>query len=141
MSSWRFKTLGNAKAQPVIFLHGFLGDADDWKEVAEKLAASYYCILPELPGHGLEDAELPFAEYGFTDITADFKVFCEQFNTPRLSVVAYSLGGRLALAAALEYPALISKLVLVSASAGIADVEARKKRALDDEQRAKGKRY
>ena len=50
--------------------------------------------------------------------------------------VGYSMGGRLALQLALDHPQLVRALVLVSASAGVADPVARAARAEEDERRA-----
>ncbi len=47
--------------------------------------------------------------------------------------VGYSMGGRLALRLALDQPALVSGLVLVSSTAGIADEDARRQRIASDE--------
>jgi 2-succinyl-6-hydroxy-2,4-cyclohexadiene-1-carboxylate synthase len=47
--------------------------------------------------------------------------------------VGYSMGGRLALCAALEQPEPVQALVLVSASPGISDHAERRRRQLDDE--------
>jgi 2-succinyl-6-hydroxy-2,4-cyclohexadiene-1-carboxylate synthase len=48
----------------------------------------------------------------------------------------YSMGGRLALAIALAHPHLVRKLVLVSATAGLADAAERRERVEADEQLA-----
>ncbi len=47
--------------------------------------------------------------------------------------VGYSMGGRLCLRIALDYPDLVEGLVLVSASPGIADAQARAERVASDE--------
>lgn len=47
--------------------------------------------------------------------------------------VGYSMGGRLALAVALAHPRLVDDLVLVSATAGIADPVQRRQRVAEDE--------
>jgi 2-succinyl-6-hydroxy-2,4-cyclohexadiene-1-carboxylate synthase len=49
----------------------------------------------------------------------------------------YSMGGRLALALALERPELVTALVLVSATPGIADTEERRTRVAADEELAR----
>jgi 2-succinyl-6-hydroxy-2,4-cyclohexadiene-1-carboxylate synthase len=52
---------------------------------------------------------------------------------PGVTLVGYSMGGRIALAAALEYPEGLDRLVLVSASPGMADEAARERRLSEDE--------
>ena len=35
-----------------IFLHGFLGDKEDWQPIMRALALTHHCIALDLPGHG-----------------------------------------------------------------------------------------
>ena len=37
---------------PVLFLHGFLGSAEDWGCIATALAGTRQCVAVDLPGHG-----------------------------------------------------------------------------------------
>ena len=37
---------------PVLFLHGFLGSAEDWGCIATALAGTRRCVAVDLPGHG-----------------------------------------------------------------------------------------
>ena len=44
---------GDYTNRPVcFFLHGFLGDADDWSPIMKALAMTHECIALDLPGHG-----------------------------------------------------------------------------------------
>ena len=36
----------------ILFLHGFMGSADDWRPLMQALSATHHCVAVDLPGHG-----------------------------------------------------------------------------------------
>ena len=47
------RNLNGPRIPPVVFLHGFLGQAEDWDAVVAGLSAGgQECIAIDLPGHG-----------------------------------------------------------------------------------------
>lgn len=103
-----------------ILVHGFTQTADSWAPVVDALA----------PGSDTLAVEIPEA----LDFTTTAVVVGTRGGAARY--VGYSMGGRLCLALALERPDLVSSLVLVSASPGIADERERVSRRAADEQLA-----
>lgn len=116
----------------VIFLHGFMGCGGDWEPVREALGGGFECHAPDLPGHGAAIG-LPAEAYAFDGMVARVAALCGGLNGRPRVVAGYSMGGRIALAAALQHPALFDQLILISASPGIARTAARKQRRRDDE--------
>ncbi len=115
-------------ARDVVLLHGFTHTGASWDPVVAALGERYRAFAPDIRGHG-SAAELE-------PITLE-AVLGDLAELPpaRFTLAGYSMGGRLALHAALA-PALrarIDRLVLIGASPGIADsVERRARRADDD---------
>ena len=108
--------------EPVVALHGFAGTGATWD------AAAPEAIAPDLPGHGTASAVEP---------TFDGCVERVLAAAPgRFVLVGYSMGGRVALHVALAAPERVSRLVLVSATAGIEDPEERAARRRSDEKAA-----
>ncbi len=126
----KIKTLGHPKNPPIIFLHGFMGTGDDWTEIASRFADRFYCLMPDLPGHG----ETPLnGELGYAAWTSALQKALSAQGIGRAHFVGYSMGGRIALYFALTYPTMVDKLVLESANPGIVDETERIQRAaLDD---------
>jgi 2-succinyl-6-hydroxy-2,4-cyclohexadiene-1-carboxylate synthase len=105
----------------VVLLHGFAATARHWDAVIEALAAERFAPI----ALNLTDAD-PLTPAGVTQLVA--AATAEPFI-----LVGYSMGGRLALSAALELGERVSRLVLVSASAGIEDAGERAARRRADE--------
>lgn len=104
---------------PLVFLHGFLGTAADWKPVCSFLPPCT-CIGFDLPGHG----NSPFMETFDIDI-------------PRFHLIGYSMGGRQALMYAAKHPEQIETLTLMSTHPGLKTEEERQKRLKNDAKWAK----
>jgi 2-succinyl-6-hydroxy-2,4-cyclohexadiene-1-carboxylate synthase len=103
----------------VVFLPGFMQRGDAWEPVAGLLAERYPRTLLDHREHSLEGRLREIAEAG-----------------ERAVLCGYSLGGRLALRAALRDPRRYAGVVTVGATAGIEEVGARHARAEADERLA-----
>ena len=104
-------------------LHGFTQRGSMWSEVAALVGGEW--LTPDLPGHGSE----PACRWG--KAVEGIAARLAGAAAPRW-VVGYSMGGRLALAAALAHPALVDCLVLVSAGPGLATAAERRRRGARD---------
>lgn len=116
-----------------VFLHGFTQTHHHWHAAAHLLAqhlegASTLAFV-DLPGHGLasDDLEGRFDDLGERLVNV----------AGRGTYVGYSMGGRMALAAAATGAAAVERLVLVGATPGITDDLERSERARADEERAR----
>jgi 2-succinyl-6-hydroxy-2,4-cyclohexadiene-1-carboxylate synthase len=144
-------TLGSSQNPPLVFLHGFLGSGKSWREIFQinklseqsrngdinvALQDQYFCILPDLPGHG-ENTKLDFSTTISFDFVTDWLFhLLDEIPAPKIHLVGYSLGGRVALHFATRYPEQIHSLILESANAGIIDEAERARRLAEDSARA-----
>ena len=87
----------------------------------EEIGERYRAFAPDLPGHGDASERRPAT---FGAVIAYLRALREDAFT----LCGYSMGGRLALAFALAHPDRVRRLVLVSASPGIADAAQRAER-------------
>lgn len=109
----------------VVLVHGFTQSARSWAPVAGPLSASREVVSVDLPGHGGSSGR---AVAGLEDAAGLLGA-----TGGRAAYVGYSLGARTCLTLALSSPALVDRLVLVGATAGIRDEAERATRRAADE--------
>ena len=113
--------------ESLVLLHGFSGTRRAWDGVTASLSAERYLPLAlDLPGHGeAADAPRPITFAGCVEHVL-------ALSPARFTLCGYSMGGRIALHAALAAPERIVRLVLVSTTAGIQDDAERAARRASD---------
>lgn len=121
------ETVGHGPFGRVVFVHGFTQTRRSWIPVATRLGEDFETVVVDAPGHG-DSAGLA------VDLPAGAEALVATGGMA--TYVGYSLGGRLALHAALQYPDLVTGLVLASATPGIENGTERTDRREADEQRA-----
>jgi 2-hydroxy-6-oxonona-2,4-dienedioate hydrolase len=109
----RFRWLERGDGDPVVLLHGLMGEMDHWESTLETLGAFCRPIALELPlfDAGLVDVSVP----GLADYV---RRFMEALELPPSVIGGNSLGGHLALELALAHPELVAGLIL-SGSSGL----------------------
>ncbi|MBD1909540.1 MULTISPECIES: alpha/beta hydrolase [unclassified Leptolyngbya] len=98
--------------EPVLLLHGLADHALVWCRLAEQLSQRFYCIAPDLRGHG-ESSKPPESEYRSDAIAADLEALVTECHLPAAHVVAHSWAAKIALIWARQHPERIKSLVLV----------------------------
>ena len=112
-----------------VFVDGFTQTSDAWPTVTKYLAhdaGRSYTAAPVADGFEAAAYSLGWST-NFVEAEGRFE---------RTDYVGYSQGGRLCLQLALDRPDVVHRLVLVSASPGLADAEERAARRKTDEQLA-----
>ena len=128
---------GDGHTDAVLLLHGFTGDRTAWDEVARALATTHRVVVPDLPGHGQTRVHDEAGRYSMSHACRLLERLAAVLAIERFTVVGYSMGGRLALHLALAAPTLVERLVLESASPGLARDEERQARRESDEELAR----
>jgi 2-succinyl-6-hydroxy-2,4-cyclohexadiene-1-carboxylate synthase len=109
----------------VVLLHGFTQTRRSWRRTVQALGGRYRAIAPDLPGHGQAAQRVA----SFDACTAYVRALAPE----RFTLAGYSMGGRVALHAALALRDRLDGLLLVGASPGLEDpAERASRRASDD---------
>jgi 2-succinyl-6-hydroxy-2,4-cyclohexadiene-1-carboxylate synthase len=118
-------------ARDVVLLHGFTHTGASWDPVVAALGESYRALAPDIRGHGSAAEREPVTLGG---VLHDLS----ELAPGKFTLVGYSMGGRLALHAAVAWglSTRIDRLVLIGASPGIADPSEREARRVADERLA-----
>jgi 2-succinyl-6-hydroxy-2,4-cyclohexadiene-1-carboxylate synthase len=119
------------RGEPIVLLHGFTGSRDSFLELRGALAPQRRVISIDLPGHG--GTRLAEEAVSMEGATRTVLEVLARIGLWRFDLLGYSMGGRLALFLALRHPERVRRLVLESASAGIADEQERTSRRKADE--------
>jgi len=109
----------------LLLLHGFTQTRQSWRPVMAALGGRRRAIAPDMPGHGLAAAR----PASFSACTG----YIRALGGERFALAGYSMGGRVALHAALALGSRLDRLVLIGASPGIADAAERAARRTADD--------
>ena len=95
----------------VILLHGLGGDGSRWTPTMTALASDFRVIALDQIGFGASDKPLVNYDHG---LLAEFLVeFMNTIDVPKASLVGHSMGGFVAMYAAVHYPDMVDRLVLL----------------------------
>ncbi|QNB11480.1 acetoin dehydrogenase dihydrolipoyllysine-residue acetyltransferase subunit [Paraburkholderia tropica] len=114
----RWLKLGEGDGTPVVLIHGFGGDLNNWLFNHADLATGRTVWALDLPGHGESGKAV---ESGALDELAQSVIdFLDTQKIERAHLVGHSLGGAVAMAVAERAPTRVASLSLI-ASAGLGD--------------------
>ncbi len=116
---FHYSLIGKLDKPLIFFLHGFMGNTDEFDEVIKLLSDDFDCLTLDLPGHGKTQV-LGGDEYYTMANTGNALInLMDQLKIAKCFLVGYSMGGRLALYLTLHFPERFLKVVLESASPGL----------------------
>lgn len=118
---------------PVLVLHGFTGCCESMAAISEGLRQEFRVLCLDLVGHGESPAPDDAAEYTMERCVEQIIAALDRHALRDVHVIGYSMGGRAALALAAWRPDRIRSAIVIGASAGLADADARSARRRDDE--------
>lgn len=113
----------------VVALHGFTGSGQDFGPLQAALGSSVEIVTPDFPGHG---TKAHLREKGDFTFSAHLKTISDVTQNEPVTLLGYSMGGRLALHWALANPAQIQRLILIGSSPGLATLEEQSERVRGD---------
>lgn len=128
----RLRAVVEGRGRPVLVLHGFTGDAESMESVSDALRDRHRVVRLELPGHGESDAPRDPSCYSMAACSAQILAASRTLGLERPHLLGYSMGGRAALATAIAAPEAFASVVLVGATAGLADPAEREARIASD---------
>ena len=111
--SVRLAYLDTDDGQPVLLIHGSPGSSDGLRGLMQRMPRRYRCIVPDLPGFGASTRELP--DYSFKTHAAYLVELMDRLGIARAHVVAFSMGGGVALSMAALAPDRVASIAMISA--------------------------
>ena len=102
---------------PILLVHGFGGDKDNWTRMVPSLGTKLKAISPDMPGFG-ESNRLPDENYSISEQVKRLKKFTEKLGLKKFHIAGNSMGGSISAYYASQYPDEIISLILID-SAGV----------------------
>jgi pimeloyl-ACP methyl ester carboxylesterase len=113
----RYVYLEGGRGEPLLLLHGFGANKDNFVRAAKYLTPRYRVIIPDHIGFG-ESAKPPKADYSPRAQAERLHTLARTLGIPRLHLGGNSMGGHIALTYATLYPREVASLWLL-APAGV----------------------
>jgi esterase len=98
-----------APKTPLIILHGFLASSRNWRFVAEGLAENHHVYVLDLRNHGRSPHN---ATMDYPSMANDVEFFLQNHGIDKASLLGHSMGGKIAMWFALNYPDRLDKLIV-----------------------------
>ena len=105
MSTLNYQISGNGT--PVILIHGLFGNLDNLKTLANSLA-DHRVIRVDVPNHGLSPH---WQVMDYPSLAKAMTQLLDELSIDNAHFVGHSMGGKIAMAAALLYPQYVKSLV------------------------------
>ncbi|MDJ0701071.1 MAG: alpha/beta hydrolase [Woeseiaceae bacterium] len=116
-TSWPYLEGGNPSGEPMLLIHGFGADKDNWSLLARVLRRDFRLIAPDLPGFGDND-KTPGKDYRPRDQARYLAAFVDAMGLDRFHLAGNSMGGYIALEFALAFPGRLKSMALLN-NAGV----------------------
>jgi len=101
---------GRVALAPMVMLHGWAASHKFWKYCFSAFSPRWRVIAPDMVGFGI--SEKPKRDYTLKGLTEWFGRFLDAMKLDRVTLVAHSMGGTIALLYAIEHPERIERLVV-----------------------------
>ncbi|MBW2053914.1 MAG: alpha/beta fold hydrolase [Deltaproteobacteria bacterium] len=134
-----YEQMGEGEA--VIFLHGYTGSTQDWRNQMPLVAQNYRATAVDHRGHGKSEAPAAEDDYSIKTFSEDIYALLGALNINKCCLVGHSMGGFMSLQFVLDHPEMVKALVLVDTSSGSYDTPpgyAELRAKLDELARTKG---
>ncbi len=99
------------QAIPIVFLHGMLGELQNWNSQAKRFADQGYKVLAvDLRNHG---GSPHLKGMSYRQMAEDVLALLSHLEFSKINLSGHSMGGKVGMYLALLYPEIIQKLVVV----------------------------
>lgn len=93
----------------LVILHGLYGSSDNWISIARKLEDRFTVFIPDLRNHGQSPHT---STHTYQEMVTDLCQFFNDHHIQKATILGHSMGGKLAMMFAAEYPELITGLIV-----------------------------
>jgi pimeloyl-ACP methyl ester carboxylesterase len=106
-----FKYIEAGKGEPLVLLHGLMGELSNWEPVIDHFKANYHDMVPILPIY-----ELPILTLGVKSLSKYVNRFLKHKKLNQVVLIGNSLGGHVGLVFTTSHQENVKALVLTGSS-------------------------
>jgi esterase len=103
-----YKEYGTGK--PLLILHGFMGSLDNWHTLATQFGKTHRVFAIDQRNHGKSGHS---ERHTLALMVEDVRLFIAHHQLDKVAIIGHSMGGKVAMQFALNYPDLVEKLIVV----------------------------
>jgi len=110
LENFQYQISGNPSGQKLVFLHGLMGSAANWRRITPSFQADFHILTFDQRGHGRSFH--PSTGYHPRDFAKDLKLILDDLGWDQVILVGHSMGGRNALEFAGSFAPRVKALVI-----------------------------
>lgn len=96
--------------KPLLIIHGFLGMSDNWKSLGSQYADEGFQVhILDLRNHG---KSFHSDDFSYDVMSEDVLEYCQANNLEKVAIIGHSMGGKVAMLFATNYPNKVDKLIV-----------------------------
>jgi pimeloyl-ACP methyl ester carboxylesterase len=99
--------------EPLLILHGYFGNGDNWKTIADKVSGTFQVHLIDQRNHG---RSFHSDEFDYELMIEDLCNYIEHHQLGKVNLLGHSMGGKTVMLYAVEFPENVNKLVVADIS-------------------------
>ncbi|WP_064693304.1 alpha/beta fold hydrolase [Rhizobium aegyptiacum] len=102
------------QGEPILFIHGGLGNADVWGHQVAEFARDHLVIVADSRGHGRSTrSQQPF---GYELMTSDYAALLDYLKIDKVTLVGWSDGGIIGIDMAMKHPEKLTRVIAQAAN-------------------------
>lgn len=110
LDNFHYSVLGTNTEQRIVFVHGLMAFAANWRKIAGRLESEYQCLIYDQRGHGRSFK--PESGYSPELLAEDLDKITTELGWTKFHLVGHSMGARVAMVFANRYPERLHTLTL-----------------------------
>jgi pimeloyl-ACP methyl ester carboxylesterase len=98
------------KGEPLLILHGYFGNGDNWKTLGIKIAENNFEVhLIDQRNHG---RSFQTYDFNYEVMVEDLLVYLNHHKLKKVNILGHSMGGKTAMFFSITYPEMVNKLLV-----------------------------
>lgn len=101
------------KGSPLIILHGYFGMGDNWRVLGNRFSNNFEVHMVDQRNHG---RSFHSDDFDYELLVEDLLNYVEHYNLTKVNMLGHSMGGKVAMLFAVNYPDFVDKLMVADIS-------------------------